>query len=237
MHRAAAANARAVGADGLYLSGLPWPHSEREYQVFRELGDPDVYRRKAKHYLLGHREPIGPFTAREAPRLRDRDSILRFDTEPEPDPFSPERFLPIKLEEGNTAQVDVFVGDDLNAARVDGALRRLTLGVRIMQRCSEDRLTFRFNGRELPLEGADIDSYYSGIAPHGAHRWGLPMRIWTHDWFHFSLSLELLMEGRNILEVTMDHRHEEMTADRVLHQVELRVEYKEPPLPRDSQVA
>ena len=65
MHRAAATNARAAGADGLYLSALPWPHTAREYQVLREMGDPDIYARKAKHYLLPHAAPNpGPFSAK-----------------------------------------------------------------------------------------------------------------------------------------------------------------------------
>ena len=231
MYRAAATNIRAAGADGLYLSGMPWPHTEIEYQVLREMGDPDIYRRKAKHYLLGHRDPIGPFTANEAPQIRDRDSVIRLDEDAAPATFVVERPLPATLEEGTPARAEVHVGDALNAAREDRVLERVTLGVRIMQRCAEDSITFRFNGRDLPVDAARIRSYYSGMAVHAAHRWGLPQRIWTHDWFDFDLPPELIREGENDLEVTLDRRFPGLSAERVLHQVELRIDYTEPPVP------
>ena len=46
MYRAAASNHVAAGADGIYLSSMDWPHSEREYLVMRELSDPDIFARK-----------------------------------------------------------------------------------------------------------------------------------------------------------------------------------------------
>ena len=51
MYRAAASNHVAAGADGIYLSSMDWPHSEREYLVMRELSDPDIFARKNKHYF------------------------------------------------------------------------------------------------------------------------------------------------------------------------------------------
>ena len=52
MFRATASNLHARGADGLYLEDLKWPHSRDQYMVLREMGDPDIYERKTKHYMF-----------------------------------------------------------------------------------------------------------------------------------------------------------------------------------------
>ena len=124
MYRAAAANYRAMGADGLYLLDLPWPHTEREYQVFREMADPDIHLRKKKHYFPAQREPNA-------------------------EPHAPERYLPVDLEEGVPARVPFQVGDRLADAREDGELKGVTLGVRIGHCCPEDEISFRFNGETV----------------------------------------------------------------------------------------
>ena len=153
-----------------------------------------------------------------------------------PAKFVVERPLPAQLNEGAPARALVYVGDSLNTAREDSVLEGVTLGVRIMQRCAEDRITFEFNGQELPVDSARIRSYYSGMVVHAAHRWGLPQRIWTHDWFDFDIPPDLLREGENELKVTLDRRFPGLTAKRVLHQVELRVDYNEPPVPTQGRM-
>ena len=206
MYRAAASNYRAAGADGLYLSYLPWPHTEQEYMVLREMGDSDIYAHRSKHYVFAPRDPS-------------------------PDPFFPKRALPAAMEEGSPVQVPVFLSDDLEAARADGELRSVTLGVRMVQHCPEDRLVFRFNGRELPQEQARVSTYGGGIVPYAASRLGLPERIDTHHWFEFELPLDLARKGANSLEVVMERRFTPLAAERMLHQVEVRVAYVEPPVP------
>ena len=205
MYRAAGSNQRAAGADGLYLSDLPWPHTEREYMVLREMGDPDIYARKAKHYILAPRDP------------KSGQNPLG-------------RRLPITLEEGKPVRVPVFVGDALDSARSDGELDRVTLGVRIIQHCPQDILTFRFNGRGLPIEEASVTTYSGGIVAYGVARGGLSERIGTHHWFHFDLPHDLVREGDNELEVTMERHFKALTAERVLLQVELRFAYREAPV-------
>ena len=79
-------------ADGLYLAHLLWPHSPDEYLVMRELGDPDIYARKGKHF----------FPARYEPSM---------------EPWPVERHLPQTLEEGVPAVVPMTVGDNLDAQR------------------------------------------------------------------------------------------------------------------------
>jgi len=211
MYRAAATNYRINGADGLYLADLPWPHTEGEYMVMREMGDPDLYARKSKHYILGLRDPSN---GKQWSR----------------------RYIPETLQEGQSVRVPVSVGDNLDSARADRELDRTVLGVRIVQTCPEDRLVFRFNGSELPLDKALIKTYYGGLVSYSAQRSGLPHRINTHYWFEFDLPLDLVQEGENEVEVTMERHFKALTADRVLQNIELRVTYKEPPIPVGGQM-
>ncbi len=106
----------------------------------------------------------------------------------------------------------------------------MTLGVRVVQTCPEDRLHFRFNGQDLSVAEAQVKTYYGGIVPYGASRLGLPERIDTHYWFHFDLPLALPREGENELEVTMEKHFTALTASRVLRSVELHISYKAPPV-------
>ena len=211
MYRAAASNLRAAGADGLYMSDLPWPHTEREYQVLREMGDPDIHARKSKHYFLGQKYV-------------------------KPGPFPPERHIPVTLEEGVTARMPIRVGDGLDSARADNELEKVRLGVRVVQTCPKDRLSFRLNGAGLPLDTAKISTYYGGLVAYGAHRTGLPQRILTHYWYHFDLPLELAREGENEVEVTMDFEFKPFVNNRVVQNVELLIDYKEPPVPVQGQM-
>ena len=211
MQRADATNLRARGADGVYLEHLPWPHTERDYQALRELGDPDIYARKSKHCLLGHGTD-GPDSA----------------------PLG--RLLPITLEEGVPVHLPIFIGDALGDARNDGELESVKLGVRIVQTNPNDTLVFRFNGETLPLEDAKVSTYYGGIVPWMATRAGLPERIDTYYWYAFDLPFELVHEGDNEFEVTMERHFKAMTADRVLQQVEVRVEYVGPEVPVRGQM-
>ena len=201
MYRAAASNYRAMGADGVYLADLPWPHTTLEYQVIREMSDPHIFARKRKHYFIARQEA-------------------------NPTPHAWARPLPVELEEGVAKAVPFLVSDPLASARADGELKGLRLGVRVVQYCPEDELSFRLNGSPLPP--AEVTHYYGGLVSYGAARGGLPARINTHHWFHFELPTDLVVEGENVLEVTMVKHFKALTAERVLHQVELIVDYKEP---------
>ena len=201
MRRAAASNFYAMGADGAYLSDLPWPHDSDSYQTLRELGDPDIYARKSKQYLV----PV-------------RDA--------EPDEFAPERHLPKVLEEGVGAAVPFLVGDRLREAEADGEVDGVELQVRILQHCPEDELAFTFNGTEI--SPARTSHFYGGLVSYGAARGGLPERIDTHHWFSFDLPSAIVQEGLNELEVVLKCRYEPLQATRVLQSVELRIDYVEP---------
>jgi hypothetical protein len=211
MYRAVATNHRVAGADGLYLSNLPWPHSETQYLILREMGDPDIYARKAKHYLLPQ-----------------NDAGTR--------PFPAERHLPVTLVEGVPAVVPIIVGDDLDSARADGELEGTTLGVRVVQTGPNDLLSFTLNGRSLPLDSAKISTFYGGLVSSTAARGGLPVRINTHYRFEFELPPDLVRQGRNELVVTLEKRFHVRVEDRVLNGVELRIAYKEPPVTVGAQM-
>lgn len=206
MYRAAAANCRALGADGLYLADLEWPPGPAEYQLLRELGDPEITARKDKHY----------FPARQ-----------------EPDAAGP-RHLPVTLEQDTRALVPFLVGDELEAARREGELEAAVLGVRVVQYCPRDELHFRFNGQ--PISPSRISHFYGGLVAYGASRAGLPPRIDTHYWFEFDLPPALVREGRNEVEVHLARRFAPLAAERVLHQVELRLVYQAPPRPAGGQM-
>ena len=143
------------------------------------------------------------------------------------------------LEEGKTACVPIFVGDDLDSARAEGELEKLTLGVRLVQPCPQGQLTFRFNSRELSLDQARVQRFYKGLVSFTAHRGGLPGRFDTYNWLEFDLPLELVHQGVNQIEVTMDYLFSPLTGQRgsrLLHQVELRIGYKEPIGPHDGRI-
>jgi hypothetical protein len=186
-------------------------HAEREYQVLRELGDPDIYARTSKHYML-------------APGTDGPDSA----------PLG--RLLPITLQEGVPARVPIFKGDALGEARNDGELESVKLGVRIVQTNPQDSFAFRFNSRTLPLENAKVGTRYGGIVAWAAARTGVFQGINTYYWYEFDLPLDLVREGDNDLEVTMGRHFKAMTADRGLQHVEVRVDYVEPEVPAGGQI-
>jgi hypothetical protein len=201
MYRAIATNYFAMGVDGVYLSDLGWPYDKTAYEIMREMGDPDIFERKNKQYFLPQREP-------------DKAGFIA------------ERDLPITLEEGKAATVSFVVGDKLDAAREDNELDGAVLGIRIVQTCPEDRLSFAMNGKSL--EPSRVTHYYGGLVSYTAARSGLEQRINTHYWFWFDLPIDLVREGKNEVVVTMDRHFTPLAAERVLHQVELKINYVQP---------
>ena len=206
MRRAAACNYIAMGVDGVYLADLPWPHDNDAYQTLREMGDPDIYARKAKQYLV----PV-----REAPDEADNDAI------------APRRHLPAELEQGTVATVAFVVSDRLRDAESDGEVKAVELNVRVVQYCPQDELTFAFNG--ATISPARCSHFYGGLVSYSAARGGLAQRIDTHYWFSFDLDSESVVEGVNELRVVMEKRFEPLSATRVLQTVELCLHYREPP--------
>ena len=96
------------GFAGLYLVYLPWPFSQREYQILREVAYPEITARHDKRYLL-------------QPHEGNADAHT-----------TPSHLLPAPLEEGKTLTVPITIADDLDSARRDGEMRppHINLGLR-----------------------------------------------------------------------------------------------------------
>jgi hypothetical protein len=205
MTRATATNFHAAGADGMYLADLHWPHSDTEYSLIRELADPDGYARKTKHYS------VAVTTAR-------------------PDPYLPEREIPVTLEQGTTARVTVLVNDDLESAIEDGELESVKLGIRLIQPHPNDTITYKINGHDLQQSDAKMTHFYGGLVPYMPTKMGMAGRINTHRWFEFDVPFDVIRKGENVVEVSMESRWEGFSAERVLQSVEIWTRYEGLPI-------
>ena len=133
MSRALSQTLRLGGYAGLYHGYMRWPLDDVEYRFLRESGYPEVSVRKPKRYLLQPREG-GEGEASTTPH----------------------RLLPAELVEGQPVRLSIWVADDVQAAKADGEMRRPILTLRFSYFCIEDDVEFRFNGRVLPWEEAEI---------------------------------------------------------------------------------
>jgi len=138
--------------------------------------------------------------------------------------------------QGVTATLPITVSDDVDSARADNELERVTLRIRIVQTGMEDKLTFKFNGAQLTLEPRNVSHFYGGLVSYGIARAGFPERINTHYWFEFDLPVESVCRGKNTVEVIPDHILAERVEDRVLLHAELLLDYKQPPVPIGEQL-
>ena len=126
MVRAAAANNRARGADGLYTWFLSWPLGESERNTLTELGDPDLVAEGDKHYFLRRTS--------EAAGGHDYRAHL---------PLA----LP-QADAGKSFQLPFYVADDLENAQV----QQVTLRLGVSDLLSADRLEVSLNGVSLADE-------------------------------------------------------------------------------------
>jgi hypothetical protein len=204
MTRATATNFYHAGADGMYLADLHWPHAHDEYELIREMADPDAYARKTKHYSVAVR------TAR-------------------PDRYLPERVLPVTLDEGTTARVTVLVNDDFDSAIDDDELENVTLGIRLIQPHPNDTITYKINGHDLQQSDAKMTHFYGGLVSYMPTKMGMADRINTHRWFDFDVPFDVIRKGENVVEVSMVSRWDGFDAERVVQSVEIWTRYKQLP--------
>ena len=126
--RAAAANYRRRGVDGLYAWFLRWPLGDRERRVLTELGDPELIREADKHYLL-HRRSKG------AVEIGYRAS------------------LPLRMPAGDAGKrysIPFTISDD-----IEGGAERISqvvLKLYVANLLTADRLTLLLNGESLEQE-------------------------------------------------------------------------------------
>ncbi len=194
------------GWAGLYHGYLPWPFSEREYQILREGAYPEVHARRDKRYLLQPREgELGKPTT------------------------TPERQLPLELKEGETASTKIWVADDIESAKKDGEMRKPILTLRFSFFCIEDDIEFRFNGRVLPWADAEITderALTTQVSLAGSMHIQAPLGMSAH-WFRYKLELEDLKRGENILEIETKGLAKTAGFIRSLNGVEVQTRYKD----------
>ena len=194
------------GYAGLYHGYMRWPLADTEYRFLREAAFPEVTRRKPKRYFLQPREGV----------------------EGEPT-TTPDRLLPVELEEGATARLSIWVADDLDSAREDGEMRPPILTLRFSFFCIEDDVEFRLNGRFLPWEEAEItDERALTMATQlaGSMNIQAPLGMSAH-WFRYPLQTDDLKRGENVLEVACRRKDRRAAFKRSLNGVEIFTRYRD----------
>ena len=206
MYRALRQTLDREGYAGLYHGYMPWPLAEEEYAFLREMGYPEVVRRKPKRYYLQPRE--GP---------TDGEST------------TPDRVLPAELEESEVIEAEVWVADDVEGARRDGEMRRPELTLRFSCYCVDDEVEMRFNGEVLDLAAAQVtDERALTMATRlaGGMEIEAPLGMSAH-WFRFGLDPDTVRPGRNLVEVECRRLDRRAGFVRSLNGVELLLRYRD----------
>ncbi len=204
MFRALSQTLHWQGIAGMYLIALPWPFSQTEYQILREVAYPDPHARRDKRYILQPGEPAAGGQL-----------------------MPPERQLPVELEEGKAANIGIVVGDDLDSARADGEMRKPVLTIRFSFFCVEDEVEIRFNGRVLPIEEAEItDERALSMPVQPLNPIDAPLGFSAH-WFRYKLDIDLLRRGENTLEIETKKLTKTAGFVRSVNGVEIQTRYKE----------
>ena len=104
------------------------------------------------------------------------------------------------------------------------------MGVRLVQPHPNDRITYKINGHELSTDETKITHFYGGLVPYMPVKMGMPQRINTHYWFEFDVPPDVIRQGENVVEVTMERCWERFLAERVVQSVEIWVRYRDLPI-------
>ncbi len=205
MYRALSHTLAWQGYSGLYLGYMPWPFSEREYQILREAAFPEVHVRRDKRYLLQPREgaPGAPTT-------------------------TPERELPEPLVEGETVAFDVWVADDVDGARRDDEMRDAMLTLRFAFFCIEDEIEMAFNGRALSGDEVEISDERALTIPvklAGSMAVQAPLGFSAH-WLRFRLAPKEIQRGANRVEIVVVKIDSRAGFARSVNGAEILVRYK-----------
>lgn len=206
MYRALSQTLAWQGYAGMYLGYMPWPLAEREYQILREVGYPQVHARRDKRYLL-----------------QPREGVLDEETS------TPERQVPEQLLEGETVALDVWVADDVESARGDGEMRSAILTLRFSFFCIEDEIEMRFNGRVLSRAEAEISDERALTIPvqlAGGMAVQAPLGFSAH-WFRFRLAPEEVRRGANRVEIEVKKLEARAGFVRSINGAEILVRYKD----------
>lgn len=206
MTRALSQTLRLGGYAGLYHGYMRWPLDDVEYRFLREAGYPEVSARKPKRYFLQPREGVPG----EATTM-------------------PDRSLPAELVEGETVKLGIWIADDVDGAREDGEMRGPILTLRMSFYCPEDDVEFRFNGRVLRREDAEITDeralfMATKLAPNTSIQ--APMGMSAH-WFRYKLDVDDVKQGENLVEVECRKKDERAGFTRSVNGVEILMRYRD----------
>lgn len=175
MMRAAAANAYAKGADGVYTWNLPWPPGAAERGLLTELGDSQRLCASDKHYVF--RQNAGAsMQARAAGVLA---AHLGYPAT-----------LPIVIAEadaGTSYDVPFFLADDPEGA--GDCLSAITLGLRVTNLVGADSFAVVINGADLG------DRLYARTTHCYRHQW-LEYHLKRHDVRHGENLLAFTLKSR-----------------------------------------
>ncbi len=206
MTRALSQTLHLGGYAGLYHGYMRWPLHDIEYRFLREAGYPEVSARRPKRYFLQPREGVlGEATT------------------------TPNRLLPAELVEGETVKLGIWIADDVDGARKDGEMRRPILTLRMSFFCIEDDVEFRFNGRVLPWEDAEITderALFMATKLAGDMCIQAPLGMSAH-WFRYKLGLDDVRQRENLVEVECRRKDERAGFTRSVNGVEILMRYRD----------
>ena len=165
--------------------------------MLTDMGDPDLVKERTKRYVLATREP----QAAEA----GYDAAIPVDV---PGPG-----------QGKSASISFHLADDFEGAA--HRIRQVQLRMRFKYLASADRLTVLLNGESLAGEACtrDLGRYVlTTPSPHIDEQY-------SAQWLEFDLTSVRPRQGRNVLEVSLDGRPEDLTGTVSVEDVEVVVEY------------
>ena len=199
MLRGVACNYWAQGVDGLYLgqwfAGTNWPYQAPFYEQLREVAYPKLMAPKDKFYMV----PTADQTRSRPP------------TQTAP--------LPVELKENRPVKFELPIADDLAYWDKQKRVHEVLLRIRLADSTELDRVTFRFNGKELPQSQArKINHLYRMHAPR--------FRVNNAYWYIYRLDRDHWpRQGKNTIEVTLDRRDPDITPSLKLRDIEIETRY------------
>ena len=200
MIRAAATNYWAQGVDGLYLAHWfgNWPYGADFYEKLRELLYPEVMAPRDKIYHV--------------PTVTGRYPDL-------PTELGMEMQLPVNLERGEKAKINIPISDDLKRWGKVDRVHEVLLRIRVMGNTERDRLCFVLNGCQLPDRLLrKINELYRMSAPR--------YRTGSGYWYVFNLDTKHWpQQGDNLLEIELLRRDAQALPDVFVRDVELDIKY------------
>ena len=192
--RAVACNYWAQGIDGLYLAQwwTAWPYKSDFYEQLREVAHPDVMAPKDKFYYI-------------PTQRRPNDQY--------------KKPLPRRLKVNSPLTLTLPIADDLPRWDKMSRVHEVMIRFRLTGASETDRLTFRLNGKTLPVSKLrKIDRTYRMRTPR--------YRVLISYWHIFRLPKEYWPnKGNNQVEVTLQYRDTDMMQHLQLNDVEMEIKY------------